>query len=190
MSNGPVWRSVQPSIVRDFERLGLSGPAALEITGLLGILFCVLLCGAVFWLGIRGMKSVSDRYPAHELELRFVHSLVPIAAGYLIAHYFSLLVTQGQAMASLISDPLGTGANLFGTATWQVDWGLVSASIIWYVQVAALVGGHVSGLAVAHDRALVVYSDAEEAAESQRWMLVVMVTFTCFGLWLLSAVNT
>jgi hypothetical protein len=93
-------------------------------------------------------------------------------------------------VASLISDPLGTGANLFGTATWQVDWGLVSASIIWYVQVAALVGGQVSGLAVAHDRALVVYSDAEEAAESQHWMLVVMVTFTCFGLWLLSAVNT
>jgi hypothetical protein len=44
---------------------------------------------------------------------------------------------------------------------------------------------------VAHDRALVVYDgDVQEAAESQRWMLLVMVTFTCFGLWLLSAVNT
>ena len=58
------------------------------------------------------------------------------------------------------------------------------------MQVAALVSGHVSGLVVAHDRALVVYGDVEEAAESQRWMLLVMVTFTCFGLWLLSAVNT
>jgi hypothetical protein len=62
--------------------------------------------------------------------------------------------------------------------------------MIWYVQVAALVAGHVSGLALAHDRALVVYGDNRLAAESQRWMLAVMVTFTCLGLWLLSAVNT
>jgi hypothetical protein len=190
LSNGPVWRSVQPSIVRDFRHV-LSGPASLEVTGLLGIVVCVLLCLAVYWLGIRGMETVSDKYSAGQLRRRFVHTLVPIAAGYLVAHYFSLLVTQGQAMASLISDPFGTGANIFGTAHFQVDWNLVSASVIWYVQVAALVGGHVSGLAVAHDRALVVYGgDSEEASESQRWMLVVMVTFTSFGLWLLSAVNT
>lgn len=191
LSNGPVWRSVQPSIVRDLERIGLTGPASVEVTGLLGIAVCVLLCLAVYWIGIAGMGTLSDDHPARQLRRRFVHSLVPIAAGYLVAHYFSLLVTQGQAIASLISDPLGTGANIFGTAGFQVDWSLVSASLIWYVQVAALVAGHVSGLAVGHDRALVVYGgDAEEATLSQRWMLVVMVTFTCFGLWLLSAVNT
>jgi hypothetical protein len=191
LSNGPVWRSIQPSLVRDLERLSLSGPASVEIIGLVGIVACVLLCLAVYWIGILGMESISERHSAPELRRRFVHSLVPIAAGYLVAHYFSLLVTQGQAIGSLISDPLGTGANIFGTANFQVDWGLVSASLIWYVQVAALVAGHVSGLAVAHDRALVVYgSDVEEATLSQRWMLVVMVTFTCFGLWLLSAVNT
>ena len=190
-SNGPVWRSVAPSLVSDLQRLGLSGPAALELTGALGILFCILLCGGVYWIGIRGMQSVSSEYPTRELGTRFIHTIIPISFGYLFAHYFSLLVTQGQATASLISDPLGTGANLFGTASLQVDWGLISAAVIWYVQVAALVGGHVSGLAVAHDRALVVYAgDVEEAAESQRWMLLVMVTFTCFGLWLLSAVNT
>jgi hypothetical protein len=191
LSNGPVWRSVQPSLVRDLERLGLSGPASVEIIGLLGLVACVLLCIGVYWVGILGMGSISEDHPARQLRRRFVHSLVPIAAGYLVAHYFSLLVTQGQAIASLISNPLGTGANVFGTAGFQVDWALVSASLIWYVQVAALVAGHVSGLAVAHDRALVVYGgDAEEATLSQRWMLVVMVTFTCFGLWLLSAVNT
>jgi hypothetical protein len=189
-SNGPVWRSVAPSVVRDFQHLGLSGPAALEVTGALGIGFCILLVAGVYWLGIRGMQSVSRSYPTRELGIRFIHTIIPIAFGYLLAHYFSLLVTQGQATASLISNPLGTNSNLFGTAHLQVDWGLISAAAIWYVQVAALVSGHVSGLVAAHDRALVVYGDVEEAAESQRWMLLVMVTFTCFGLWLLSAVNT
>ena len=190
-SNGPVWRSVAPSVVSDLEHLGLGGVTAFEVTGALGILFCILLCAAVYWIGIRGMQSVSGEHRTRELGTRFIHTIIPISFGYLLAHYFSLLVTQGQATALFISDPLGTGSNFFGTGNFQIDWGLISAAVIWYVQVAALVGGHVSGLMVAHDRALVVYDgDVAEAAESQRWMLLVMVTFTCFGLWLLSAVNT
>jgi hypothetical protein len=188
--NGPVWRAIAPPLERDLERIGLAGTAALELTYTLGLLAGVLLCAGLYGLGVRGMSSVSADHSARELGRRFVHSLAPIAFGYLLAHYFSLLVTQGQATAYLISDPLGTGANIFGTAGARIDYGLVSAALIWYVQVAALVGGHVSGLAVAHDRALVVYRDADEAVESQRWMLAVMVTFTCLGLWLLSAVNT
>lgn len=189
-ANGPLWRSVARPVVREFTRLGLSVTVALEVTYTFGLLACVLLCAGLYRLGIEGMSSVSTDHSSAELATRFVHSLAPIAFGYLLAHYFSLLVTQGQAVSFLISDPLGTGANIFGTAGARVDYGLFSAAAIWYIQVAALVGGHVSGLALAHDRALVVYDDAEEAAFSQRWMLAVMVTFTCLGLWLLSAVNT
>ena len=58
------------------------------------------------------------------------------------------------------------------------------------MQVAALLAGHVAGLALAHDRALVLYGDPEEAVRSQYWMLAVMVAFTSFGLWLLSSVGT
>ena len=67
---------------------------------------------------------------------------------------------------------------------------MISYAAIWYVQVAALVSGHVGGLALAHDRALVLYKDPEEAVRSQYWMLAVMVAFTSFGLWLLSSVGT
>jgi hypothetical protein len=150
----------------------------------------VALCVGLYRVGIAGMSLVSPNRPARRLAGTFAHSLAPIAFGYLLAHYFSLLVTQGQATAYLISDPLGTGANLFGTAGVRIDYGLLSAALIWYVQVGALVTGHVSGLALAHDRALIVYGEPRAAAESQRWMLVVMVSFTCLGLWLLSAVNT
>jgi hypothetical protein len=188
--NGPVWRAIARPAVRDITRVGLGGTAALELTFTLGLVACILLCAGLYGLGIKGMGSVSAEHPSGELATRFVHSLAPIAFGYLLAHYFSLLVTQGQAVSYLISDPFGTGANIFGTANARIDYGLFSAAAIWYVQVAALVGGHVSGLALAHDRALVVYGDPEQAALSQRWMLVVMVTFTCLGLWLLSAVNT
>jgi hypothetical protein len=46
-----------------------------------------------------------------------------------------------------------------------------------------------SGLALAHDRALVLYRDARVSVRSQYWMLVVMVGFTSLGLWLLSAAS-
>ncbi len=115
---------------------------------------------------------------------------MPIAFAYVLAHYFSLLLWQSQAMGYLISDPLGNGSNLFGTSNLQIDYHVISYAAIWYVQVAALVSGHVGGLALAHDRALVLYKDPEEAVRSQYWMLAVMVAFTSFGLWLLSAVGT
>jgi len=57
------------------------------------------------------------------------------------------------------------------------------------VQVAALIAGHVSGLVLAHDRALALYQRVQQATRSQYWMLVVMVGFTSLGLWLLSAVQ-
>ncbi|MEJ7892223.1 MAG: hypothetical protein WKF94_06250 [Solirubrobacteraceae bacterium] len=58
------------------------------------------------------------------------------------------------------------------------------------MQVSALVIGHVAGLVLAHDRALVVYGSARAAVRSQQAMLVVIIAFTCLGLWLLSVSNS
>ena len=90
-------------------------------------------------------------------------------------------------MEYLISDPLGHGSNIFGTAGGQIDFSVLTPNSIWYVQVAVLLIGHVAALALAHDRALVLYRDPRDAIRSQYWMLVVMVGFTSLGLWLLSA---
>ncbi len=136
------------------------------------------------------MRSVSDRYETLDLARRFVHTLTPIAFAYVLAHYFSLLVFQGQLSIYLISDPLGDGSNIFGTAGIDINYNLLSNAAIWYVQVAALIVGHVCGLILAHDRALAMYRDTRQAIRSQYWMLFVMVGFTSLGLWLLSAIGT
>jgi hypothetical protein len=135
------------------------------------------------------MRNVDRAKRPGDLAVRFAHSLVPIAFAYLLAHYFSLLVYQGQAAGFLASDPLGKGWDLFGTATSTIDYTVVSANGIWYVQVGALVLGHVAGLVLAHDRALLVFRDGRDATRSQYSMLAVMVAFTSLGLWLLSSFN-
>jgi len=123
------------------------------------------------------------------LARRFAHSLVPIALAYVMAHYFSLLAFRGQNLFYLVSDPLGQGKDIFGTANTAVDYTVVSASTVWYVQVGALVIGHVAGLVLAHDRALLTFKDLRAATRSQYWMLAVMIAFTSLGLWLLSQAN-
>lgn len=159
---------------------------------------CVLIAASLFRLGILGMRFAGgaligggevSRERTGPLALRFVHSLIPIAAAYAIAHYFSFLVYQGQSVAGLLSDPPGHGSNLLGTAHASVDYNLVSATGIWYVQVAGLVLGHVAGLILAHDRAVALYERPRDAVRSQGWMLAVMVGFTCLALFFISAAN-
>jgi hypothetical protein len=189
LSQGAIWTGqggIAPHLQQRFINLGFSGEVALEITFTIGLLTMVGLISGLYRLGVLGMRSIG-RGDATELSRRFVHSLIPIALAYVVAHYFSLLMYQGQAMAYLVSDPLGDGSNLLGTASSTINYNLVGANGVWYVQVFALVLGHASGLTLAHDRALVVYDRPRDATRSQYWMLAVMVAFTSLGLWLLSA---
>jgi hypothetical protein len=189
-SNGGIWRNNEPSLQSLFADVGVHPTPAYELTASLGLLLCIGLIAAVYRLGILGVRSVSERYDTDTLTRAFAHTLVPIVFAYVLAHYFSLLLWQGQALGYLISDPLGNGADIFGTSGAQIDYHVLSYAAIWYVQVAALVSGHVGGLMLAHDRALTLYRDPQDAVRSQYWLLAVMVAFTSFGLWLLSSVGT
>ncbi len=188
-SNSDLWRGAGPKLARLLRDAGLGGGAPQELAGTVGLLATVGIVSALYWAAIKGVSTVDANHTLGELGLRFAHTLVPIAFGYLLAHYFSLLIFQGQATGYLISDPLGVGANLFGTANARIDYELISRAGIWYVEVGALIAGHLAGLTLAHDRALVIYPDATLAVRSQRWMLIVMVGFTSLGLWLLSVVS-
>jgi hypothetical protein len=186
LSRGSIWQQAGPRIGSALGDLGLSPALANQVAGTVGLALAVGLVVAVYRVGVAGMARLSRGAEGDALAGRFAHTLVPIAVAYVVAHYFSLVAVQGQALAALASDPLGNGANLFGTASMTVDYGLLSAATVWGVQVVALVAGHVGGLVLAHDRALTTFADHRRAMRSQRWMLVVMVGFTSLGLWLLS----
>jgi hypothetical protein len=188
-SSTSTWQSISPHLESFFHDIGAGRTLSTEISFSLGLGFMVCLIGGAYRVGINGMQRVGDRFSSRLLRGRFVHSFVPIAVAYILAHYFSLLVYQGQAIYALASDPLGHGSNLFGTAHKQIDYGVISSAGIWYVQVAALVIGHVAGLVLAHDRALAMYHRARDATRSQYWMLAVMIGFTSLGLWLLASLN-
>ena len=134
---------------------------ALEVTFLIGLVGAVLLVYGFYRLGVAGARSVGGGFTSGRLARAFVHTLVPIALAYVAAHYLTLLLFQGQAIVFLASDPLGDGADLFGTADRPIDYGVIGANATWYWQVAFVVAGHVTALTLAHDRALALYDRAQ-----------------------------
>jgi hypothetical protein len=180
LSAGPLWTDIVPTAQRWGGDLGMSLNTSLELVSTLGLLFCIALIGGAYRFSVSGLEGGARS---------FAHTLIPIALAYIVAHYATLILFQGQAMAALVSDPLGQGKNWLGTADWQVNYSFIDATGIWFIQVAAVVVGHVGGLTLAHDTALARTEDPDEAARSQRAMLAIMVALTTLALWLISSSN-
>ncbi len=158
--------------------------AVATLFNVVGLLAMVAVVAVAYTVAVRAAERLSSQA---RLSTLFLASLVPIALAYLVAHYFSLLYYQAQAAIPLASDPFGWGWDLFGTAGYLPNFGALSANLIWYVQVSALVVGHVVGLVLAHDRAVSLAGSPQLAVATQYPMLVLMVLYTVGGLWLLSA---
>jgi hypothetical protein len=175
LSGTPWWNETVGS-------LGLDPSSTLVQTG--GLLATIAAIALAYfsacWISGRSVGSVSTRTVAE----RFTHTLVPIAFAYGVAHYFTLIIFEGQLLYIHASDPLGLGWNLFGTADWAIQFWLTPTAT-WYVQVVAIVLGHVAGVVLAHDRALADF-DAEVAVRSQYAMLGLMILLTGLGLTILA----
>jgi hypothetical protein len=150
-----------------------------------GLVLTIATVAVAFLLAMRALGLLArDDADLTVQARRYAPSLIPIVLGYSIAHYFSLLVFEGQSFLALLSDPFGSGRDLFGTAGNTVDFTVVTADQIAYVQVAAIVIGHVIGVVLAHDRAVERYPH-RTAVASQYPLLAVMVGYTVSGLLLL-----
>ena len=113
-------------------------------------------------------------------------SLLPIAGGYVVAHYWSLWVYQGQYAWRLLTDPLGTGADLLGTADLTPDDALIQPTLVATIQAVSIVVGHLLGVLAAHERAVTVL-DRRAAVIGQVPLMVVMIVYTLGGLSILFA---
>ncbi len=167
-----------------------SSPVVLSVViGTIGLFGVVGLVGLAYRLACWAAARLGgSEQSAARVSIRFAHSLVPIAFAYAFAHYFTLVLFEGQLLLSTLSDPLGRGWDLFGTADRDVSYALITTSSawVWYVQVLVIVAGHVGGVILAHDRALVDF-EGPYAVRSQFAMLVLMIALTGLGLVLLSS---
>ena len=103
-------------------------------------------------------------------------SLLPIAAGYLIAHYLTLAIQGVLWLPELLANPLSSVAPL-------LDWMPVSA--IWYLSVGAIVLGHVVAVVLAHRHAL--REAASRPVLAGLPLVILMVGYTVLSLWIIAA---
>lgn len=145
------------------------------------------LYGGAYLLCMRAMQRLTGTaLSVRALALRFGLTLVPIIFVYHLGHYFSLLVTQGTQLVPLLSDPLGRGWNLFGTATWVAQPVILPDVVVWHVQVVLIVAGHGVSVWLAHVEALRLFRSPRLALRSQWPLLGLMLFLTVFGLWILA----
>jgi len=155
-------------------------PELLMTAGLLGM--CLVVA-----LSLQLAAAVSARLagvPVRGLAGQFAPSLLPIAAGYLVAHYWSLALFEGQNTLIKLSDPLGTGANWLGTAHLTANAAPLQPTLVATIQVVAIVTGHIMGVVLAHERAVTLF-ERRHAVIGQVPLLALMVGYTCGGLLLL-----
>jgi hypothetical protein len=149
-----------------------------------GLLAMIIIVFVSFSLAAAWMGRYGGR-PAAAYPRLMVGSLLPIVLGYVVAHYATLLIVEGQRTAINVSDPLGRGWNVFGSAEMGVNSAIFNyPTAIALVQLAAIVGGHVLGIVCAHEKAVTLLPP-DRALRGQWPLLLVMVGYTCAGLVLL-----
>jgi hypothetical protein len=158
-----------------FDLFGLPGlPAATVIL----LAFLAIVVGAVLAVSrMAGLPALGA-------------GLVPIAVGYLIAHYLTFLLSDGQRIVIAISDPFQQGWDIFGTAFYEPTINWLPSGVLWTVQLAAVVGGHMLGAWAGHQAALQAEPDAATDSRAalrlrrrQAPLALLMVGLTVLTLW-------
>jgi hypothetical protein len=152
------------------------------VLGTAGIVLVWLFFFAAYLLACAATARVVGDRTAGAIARRFVLTLVPIAIAYTVAHYFHYLLVQGQLIVPLLSDPLGRRWDLFGTALYYPDIGLLDARFTWILALASIVAGHVISIWLAHHVALREFGARGRAVAATIPLTVLMVIYTVVSL--------
>jgi hypothetical protein len=146
---------------------GLSGWSGWRSLGLPAVLDTALLVAVALLVG------VLYRLATGRLAGPLASTLVPIAVGYTLAHYATLLLVEGPRGVAQLA-----GAEL-GAVTAVPAPGAVAA-----VQIGAVLAGHVVAVVAAHDRSVALLPEQRRLAD-QVPLVLLMVAYTMAGLFLL-----
>ena len=136
------------------------------------------------FIAVVALVSRLERASVADAARRYAPTLIPIVAVYFISHYFLYLIYAGQFTYAAVFDPLGR--------EWVPDvehpWKGVPGGLVWYLQVALIIWGHVVAVFEAHRVAVPVSGGQRRAALAQLPLVLLMVGYTFTGLWVLGQV--
>jgi hypothetical protein len=152
---------------------------ALLVTGTVGLLGVWLAFVVVFSIGATITRLLSDRARLAGSTLggtvgAYAATLLPIAGGYMIAHYLTLVLQGIVWLPQVVRDQRTPAPPLDAIPT----------SVIWYLSVGAIVLGHVAAIVLSHRIAL---RDAPSRPILAGIPLaLLMIGYTVLSLWIIS----
>jgi len=179
----PEWAKAEQQLIGLMPGLGELASVVVRTIGLAAF-WTVFLAAYLAVSAIMSMAA-GHRSP-RDIARSFVLTLVPIAVAYHLAHYLAYLLTQGQYVVPLASDPFGYGWDLFGTAGYRVNIAIVGARFAWYAAVTSIVVGHIIAVYLADLRARQIFGSRRSALRSQVPLTALMVVYTFVSLSILS----
>ncbi len=185
LSMTPIWQNFAPGttdLVSSLQAgMGLSELGAFTV----GMIAIMLLPIVVYFGSIAAAwKLVAKRLGFWELFDAYAWSVLPVALFYHLAHNAMHLLMEGQDVIPLLSDPLGRGDDWLGTASMHLG-PILGEGAIWVLQVMLITTGHIFGVVVAHRISRRLFTDPRAATLSLIPTLVMMVTLSIAGLWLM-----
>ena len=178
--------------------LEFPGRSAVVLETLIGIIAAVLLLIAAYTLTVFAGNHLAGMIPGTETRAgpaetygRLALSLLPIAFGYHVAHFFPTLLVNGQYAIVALSDPFSTGADYLGlghhfvTTGFFAEYGAVR--LIWLTQCVAIVTGHVLAVLVGHSILTRLYGTGWRTIMAEFPLSVLMILYTVLSLWLLAS---
>jgi hypothetical protein len=180
----PEWSAVENALAAYLPGRGDAAFLLIRTVGLAAFWF--VFFGAYLAVCFAMGAAVRGQLQGAEIARGFALTLVPIAIGYHVAHYLTYLLVQGQYIIPLASDPFGYGWNLFGTAGYRVDIGMIGARFAWYAAVGAILLGHIAAVYLAHVKALQLSPSRRAALHSQAPLTALMVVYTFVSLSILA----
>jgi hypothetical protein len=140
------------------------------------------------YLGVLGIVKLLTRtsLSLRTLALEFAFSIVPIAFVYNVAHYLTLILIRIPTLPFYLTDPFGLDWNPFGFDYPGGEPPQLNMPIVWHTEVMLILIGHLVSVYLAHRVALRLFPTRRDAMVSQLPMLLLMVTYTVVGLWVIA----
>jgi ferredoxin len=174
----PIWRSFMASLRFHLE-LGPLGCFSL------GMLLALLVPILVFYLGAsRAARLGASPERQRRYFLTMAYPLIALALLYHLAHNAGHFFVEGGRILSVLSDPVGRGWDLFGTASFQFT-PMLTTPVIWGIQLLLVLVGHWSATAVCL-RLSFRFPGGPHPDQGRDTMAAMLLFLTSINLWLLA----
>ena len=118
-----------------------------------------------------------------QLSIRYAYAFLPIALFYHFAHNSMHFFVEGAAIVPVLSDPLGWGWNLLGTAAMRPG-ALLPAPAVWTIMLAFIFAGQMWSLFAVRRISLQVCGSESLALRSRAPLVAAMIGYSILSLWI------